>query len=434
MHPDATARVDRHLHAARTRQGSQVPFCSTPAARVEWARRRYFEEGIAPAGLVSDSVFESWARCQRLHGNPESEVAFEPVTRSRTHLALQKSNLLREAWMDELPPLEAMLGSTNCAAMLTDATGILIAAACAGRAHERLMPIATRLGVDLSEAAVGTTAPGVVARTGQPVCVFGAEHYFDDVKAMACAASPIRDVNGQVAGVLDISCEYMAFNFDAAAVVGWMASAIENRLLVSQSRNHLVVRLQLAPQMLDSAFVGLLGVDAVGRLVWCNGVAARLLGLSAIHRACAAETADSSLGVCVGELASLPSHGAARLRLGSGLQVWARAEMQAPDGHRKLVNLGGALDRADHEHLDESPLPENEEATEEMVPEDGATPSLHDCGRTLIELTVLECGGNISAAARKLRVSRNLIYRRLKQAKDRTVIAEQLSCSVLEQL
>jgi transcriptional regulator of acetoin/glycerol metabolism len=197
-----------------------------------------------------------------------------------------------------------------------------------------------------------------------------------------------------------------------------MASAIENRLLVSQSCDHMVVRLQLAPQMLDSAFAGLLGVDSAGRVAWCNGVAARLLGLSAVHKACDAGTVDSALGVCVAELASLPSHGATRLRLGSGLQVWARAEMQAPDGHRQLVYLGDAVHRGNNGLLDESPLPENEEATVGMSPEHDATPSLHACGRTLVELTVQECGGNISAAARKLRVSRNLIYRRLNQATD----------------
>lgn len=419
MHADAALRVDRLPPAPHMRLAHPDPFCATSAERVEWARRRYFEEGIAPAGLVSDTVFESWARCQRLHGNPMNDVAFEPVTRSRTHLALQKNNLLREAWQSELPRLEAMLGSTNCAAMLTDAKGVLIGAACAGRAHERLMPIATRLGVDLSEAAVGTTAPGVVARTGRPVCVFGAEHYFDGVKAMSCAASPIRDIHGQVAGVLDISCEYMAFSFDAAAVVNWFACAIENTLLVAQSRAHLVVRLQLAPSMLDSAVVGLVGVDSAGRVAWCNGVASRLLGLPDGAKAGEAEAVESTLGVGGAELAALPGDGAAALRLGSGLQIWARADMQAPDGHRQLVNLGGALDHAGNDLPDPS-LPDSEEATALALPEDGATPSLHDRERTLVEITVQECGGNISAAARKLRVSRNLIYRQLGRGVDTT--------------
>jgi transcriptional regulator of acetoin/glycerol metabolism len=181
------------------------PFYSSKADRVELARRRWFEEGIAASGVVSDAVFQSWADCQRLHADPAGDVVFQPVTLSRTHLSLQKNRRLRDAWMQELPALEALLGTTSCAAMLIDATGVLIGATCAGRSHEHLMPVATRLGVDLSEEAVGTTAPGVAARTGQPVCVLGAEHYFDEVKAMNCAASPVRDIHGRVAGVLDIA-------------------------------------------------------------------------------------------------------------------------------------------------------------------------------------------------------------------------------------
>lgn len=141
--------------------------------RIALARERFFEEGQAPTGVVSEAVFESWARCLRLHGNPNERATFQPVTASRTQLALMKNRPLRQAWLDEVPRLEAMLSASNCTAMLTDATGVLIGATCVGRSHEELMPVATRLGVNLSEDAVGTTAPGVVARTGKAVSVQG---------------------------------------------------------------------------------------------------------------------------------------------------------------------------------------------------------------------------------------------------------------------
>jgi sigma-54 dependent transcriptional regulator, acetoin dehydrogenase operon transcriptional activator AcoR len=96
------------------------------SARIELARQRYFEDGQVSTGVVSDAVFESWARCLRLHGNPHEEARFEPVTASRTQLALMKNRDLHQAWTDEASRLEAILGSTNCAAMLTDASGVLI--------------------------------------------------------------------------------------------------------------------------------------------------------------------------------------------------------------------------------------------------------------------------------------------------------------------
>jgi sigma-54 dependent transcriptional regulator, acetoin dehydrogenase operon transcriptional activator AcoR len=381
-------------------------FHSTRAERIELARRRYFEEGVAPSGVVSDAVFQSWVRCQRLHADPKGEVAFEPVTVSRTHLSLQKNRHLRDAWIEELPSLNSALGATSCAAMLVDPSGVLVGATCAGRAHERLMPVATRLGVDLSENAVGTTAPGVVVRTGMPVSVLGAEHYFDDVKTMNCAAAPIRDILGRVAGVLDISTEAIPFSFDAASVVGLFAGAIENRLLVAQSDEHLVVCIQVAASLLDSPVVGLVGIDVRGRLAWCNGVAGRLLGLNAAPVQGYLPSAEEALGMSISALASLPRHGAAAMRLPNGLTIWARSSMRAADGRRDLVNVP------------RDPAPDDDRVTApclSLPPAAEASTSLRESDRDLIERTVKECGGNIASAARQLRVSRGLIYRRLRR-------------------
>lgn len=407
-------------------------FFQTRPARVELARQRFFEEGHSPTGVVGEAVFESWARCLRQHGNPSERATFQPVTASRTQLALLKNRDLRQAWMDELPRLEAILSATSCAAMLTDATGVLIGASCVGRSHEQLMPIATRLGVNLSEDAVGTTAPGVAARTGKPVCVLGGEHFFDSVKAMHCAAAPIRDLRGQLAGVLDISSEHIPFEFDAAAVAVLYAGAIENRLLVAQSVEHLVIRFQVAPELLDSAMVGLIGVGVDGRQAWENGVAQSLLGAGRGHEQNPAAMPASRLGLAWAQLAALPAVGAAPLTLPNGLLVWARAEMRARDGRRGLVPGAHppAVAPADkpalvaHEESAATPAPAsvaamvNPRVTVEHSPEDStvATPRLRESDLDLIQRTLLACGGNVSDAAARLGVSRGLIYRRLRAA------------------
>jgi sigma-54 dependent transcriptional regulator, acetoin dehydrogenase operon transcriptional activator AcoR len=408
-------------------------FFQSRPARIELARQRFFEEGQSPTGVVGDAVFESWARCLRMHGNPNEQATFEPVTASRTHLALQKNRQLRQAWMDELPRLESILGTTSCAAMLTDATGVLIGASCVGRSHEELMPIATRLGVNLSEDAVGTTAPGVAARTGKAVCVMGGEHFFDSVKEMHCAAAPIRDIRGRLAGVLDLSSEHIPFEFDAAAVAGLYAGAIENRLLVAQSTEHLVIRFQVAPELLDSAMVGLIGIDADGRLAWENGVARGLLGAAKLPWLCAENAPEERLGLAWAQLASLPADGIAPLALPNGLKVWARAEMRARDGHRGLVSASReppALRIADSNPEARDALPPLSilaDATASMAPLPAdevpwmaaatiATPRLRESDLELIQKTLRDCNGNVSDAAERLGVSRGLIYRRLRAA------------------
>jgi transcriptional regulator of acetoin/glycerol metabolism len=401
-----------------------TPFFSTRADRVELARRRYFEEGKIPTGVVSDAIFQSWARCQRLHNVPTRPVVFEPVTVSRTQLALQKNRHLRDAWNEELPELETLLSATSCAAMLTDPTGVLIGATCAGRAHELLMPIATRLGVNLSEEAVGTTAPGVVSRTGQPVTVHGGEHFFEQVKAMNCAAAPIRDVDGQLVGVLDISSEGIPFSFDAAAVVSLYASAIESRLLMAQSaqHQHLVLRFQISATLLDSPVAALIGIASDGRLAWCNGTAARLLGLTEGPGsiAIASLSAEFTLGASLARLASLPDHGAAPLHLPNGLAVWARATMHAADGYRNLFKGHSTSDIA-HSLSPEPSRASGGRDTDVAHPPPvvsaevtAENATLRELDLDLIERTLKERNGNVSEVARQLGVSRGLIYRRLR--------------------
>ena len=386
--------------------------------RIALARQRFFEGGQAPTGVVSEAVFESWARCLRLHGNPNERATFQPVTASRTQLALMKNRPLHQAWTHEVPRLEAMLSTSSCTAMLTDATGVLIGATCVGRSHEALMPVATRIGVNLSEDAVGTTAPGVVARTGKPVCVQGGEHFFDSVKEMHCAAAPIRDIQGRLAGVLDLSSERIPFAFDAAAVAGLFAGAIENRLLVAQSTEHLVIRFQVAHDLLDSSMAALIGIDVEGRIAWENGVARSLLGGRAHTLTHADRSPESSFGLPWEQLAALPAAGAAPLALPNGLQVWARAEMRAPDGRRRLV--AGASLPSTMSELPVIPEPADEpiaKTAPEVPPPVAvarAAKRLRESDLDLIRTTLHACGGNVSDAAKQLGVSRGLIYRRLR--------------------
>jgi transcriptional regulator of acetoin/glycerol metabolism len=395
-------------------------FHASREQRLAFARERYFEEGLSPAGIVSDAVMQSWSRCRRARHDPRGHIEFDLVTHSRAQLALQRNRPLLRAWGGELGQLEAALSGTSCAAMLTDASGVLVASVCAGRSHERIMPVATRIGVNLSEEAVGTTAPGLVAKTGLPVSVLGAEHYFDDVRSMNCAAAPIRNALGEIVGVLDLSSEQHEFDFDAAAIVGLYAAAIENRLLLDESREHLVLAFQVCAPLLDTPMVGLAGIDGQGRLAWSNGVATRLLGLQA--RSAGFGPAEDVLGVGLGRLASLSRQGSSPLRLGNGLTVWMRSALPARDG---VAHLHPVIEPAGYTSTAASPSPAWTTAVTAVckshAPEEPV--SLRASDVELIARTLLACQGNVAQAARQLGVSRGLIYRRLKQGRIGTHVA-----------
>lgn len=377
------------------------PFFATPEQRLAWARQRFFERGEAPTGLVSEALIQSWQRCVRAGREGNERVAFEPISALRLDSALRRSRQLCEAAAESFQRLELALGGTGCRLLLADADGMIVrlSQAPTSCASAAVLPHLARLGVNVSESLLGTNAPGVVLRTGQACSVSGPEHFFDQVAAIHCAAAPIRDTQGRLAGVLDLSIEDRGFGFDAQPLVGMYASAIENRLLRAQSVEHLVVEFQASPDVLGTPLAGLIGIAPDGRVAWMNGMAARLLGAPAILSE--AGSAEALLGLTVAALLDHSRHGElALLRLPNGLNVWMRVQMQARDG------LRGVLVAAQP--------PAAAPPTAPPVAQAAGAASLVDASRELIAKTVQECGGNISAAARRLGVSRGRVYRQMR--------------------
>ncbi len=381
------------------------PFYASPEQRIALARQRFFEEGVRPSGMVSEAVIQSWARCLRAHPDPTRPAVFEPVTPSRVHGALRQNQQLLAAAADEMERLKLTLAGTTSTAMLTDAQGVIVRSTFTQpRSHERLMPITTRIGVNLAEEAVGTTAPGLTARTAQPSVVSGAEHYFGNAQLMHCAAAPILDIRGRLAGVLDLSSEGVPFGFDAATVVIHYAAEIENRLLCAQSAEHLIVRMQISPGLLDAPLARLAGVTGDGAIDWLNGAAARLLGLGDLRGLGAGNArpagipVEEALGLSLGSLLALSSREEPQpLGLPNGLLLWVRCTWRSRDGHRAVhaAAPAGLASPAGKHAAPASPAP------------------LRETEHQAIVRAVAECGGNVSRAARLLGISRGRVYRHL---------------------
>lgn len=177
------------------------------------------------------------------------------------------------------------------------------------------------------------------------------------------------------------------------------------------------------------------GIDGRGRVAWLNGMARRLVAAPAA--AADGYDAEALFGLGLIGLLRFAAHdGAARaLVLPSGLAVWARARLHARDG----ALVSHARDGAPAMHTRDGALALHTlvaapaaaaarpgEATAsaagaahhrvEPARDATTTATLATHDRAHIERTLAECGGNISRAARRLGVSRGLLYRRLRAA------------------
>ncbi|HSV52754.1 MAG TPA: helix-turn-helix domain-containing protein [Burkholderiaceae bacterium] len=400
----------------------QQLFFTTPVQRVALARQQFFEEGQRPSGLVGEAVIQSWMRCRKASANPRGAVAFEPVSVSRLHSALGRNRQLLQAAGQELASMETSLAGTECRVLLTDGEGVIVhATQNSAAAQEPILKKAARVGVNISEGVVGTTAPGIVARTGQACTVSGAEHFYEFLQFFQCAAAPIRDVHGRLAAVLDLSIESRTFGFDAASMVGLYATSIENRLLQAQSTEHLVLQFQASPSLLGTPLEALAGITADGQVAWLNSVAARLLDQ---QPGAPLSDTECMLGLSLADLLrQLRSSRAEAVRLPSGLGVWVKVRMAARNGadfnHGVCVSplalAGDAQARPAAQAGQDAPPAQEAQSAEPASAAQAADATLGDHSRLLIERTLQACGGNISKAARTLGVSRGMLYRRLQR-------------------
>ena len=427
------------------RSSSNAPrqlFGTTRAQRVALARQQFFEEGVRPSGLVGEAVIQSWMRCQRAHADTKRIVAFDPVSPSRLHATLGRHRDLLSAAQPDLAAMEGALGGTDCRVILTDGEGVVLhVTPHAMAANQPVLRQTARLGVNIAEHMVGTTAPGIVASTGLACTVNGAEHYFEQLREMQCAAAPIRDVNGRLAAVLDLTAEGRHFDFDAISMVGLYATTIENRLLEAQSGELLVLRFQASPALIGTPLEGLAGITASGTVAWLNEAGMRLIGpLPAAEK-------DRGVAAMLGH--ELPTLVRLRrcdtpqpLRLASGLGVWMHVRLRARDGldFRHAV----ALPPHDGAHLAQAPAsraaspvvatravglapaqspqddagdaPEKNSGSGADMGAVSTAQTLRAQSLQLVKQALAAHGGNVSSAARQLGISRGALYRRLREA------------------
>jgi len=376
------------------------------------ARQQFFEEGVRPSGLVGEAVIQSWMRCTRIHADRQRVIAFDAVTPSRLHATMGRNRELLDAARQELVGMESSLAGTDCRVLLTDGQGVIVhVTQHPGTAEQPVLRKTARIGVNIAESVVGTTAPGIVATTGQACTVDGAEHYFEYLHHMQCAAAPIRDVRGQLAGVLDLTVEARRFGFDAASMVALYATTIENRLMLAQSQDRLVLRFQASPALLGTPLEALAGIAPDGTVEWLNGAGARLIGGVPEAGPCDVEML---FGLDLAALLRLTRKEAAQpVRLASGLGVWLQARLQGHDGVDFSHAVSTVLTEASNTQVAPEPMEPPLDAPQSTNgdPRDG---TLRGHSRKLIEETLALHGGNISHAARQLRVSRGTLYRHLR--------------------
>ena len=138
------------------------------------------------------------------------------------------------------------LEGTGIGILLADSGGRIIGRTSGDRHVLRLLDkVELTPGSLYDEDHVGTNAIGTAVFQARPSVVAGAEHFADALGEMACAASPVIDADGQLIGVLDLSCAARDFNPLMLPLVKRAAAEIRAELAAGRpavSRGSLALR------------------------------------------------------------------------------------------------------------------------------------------------------------------------------------------------
>ncbi|MDP2263103.1 MAG: helix-turn-helix domain-containing protein [Hydrogenophaga sp.] len=353
---------------------------------IESARRTVLREGsgIAPVAM-EPWIDRSWRRCLASGFRPDQSLTFQAVSAQDAHRALEASRPLLQAAGPVIQSLARAMADTRYFAILTDAQGVVIDVNGPIDRHDPRAHLIARVGVDLSERAVGTTAIGATLAEQQPVWLHRGEHFFDDTTMYSCAGAPLFGPDGRCVGMLDLTGINVPERPALKHLVTQSARSIENALALAQP-HRLLLRVNWPGARLGEDGDGLVCLDADGHITGANRAAADMLtlkpGLPWPHS---------------GDVFAVPAESlfdAARAqRPPSELPLWSGLRLQV------LAQLN------------------NGRASPPLRANTGAGVPLKDVETALIRKAVEEARGNVMEAARALGISRATVYRKLTRKK-----------------
>ena len=170
-------------------------------ARLAQARERFLTAEPIEPGQVRDTILASWWRSRRWH------VAADRIDLSYVRDPDLDTPLTRNA-LPVLHDLRENLEGQPISVILTDAHGVALSRLTADHDLERhLDSVQLAPGFSYAEEFVGTNGIGTALESGQPMHVFGHEHYAEHLEDLACAAVPIsHPISGNAIGAVNLTC------------------------------------------------------------------------------------------------------------------------------------------------------------------------------------------------------------------------------------
>ena len=225
---------------------------------------------LPPDGQPGGEILDSWARCLEAGLDFAGAAPLQVVEAHELARRRERAAVVRRLAQAELETLSQQIAGSNFLLAFADPQGVILDLYADNRFAMSGSGAGIVVGSTWSESVCGTNGTGTALTCGRPVSVSGLEHYFLGLGDISCTASPVRDAQGEIVGVLDASSYFESRQHHTQALVQMAATQMENGLLAHQMREHLVLAIHPRPEFLGTLSAGLLAFDGDGRMLAHN--------------------------------------------------------------------------------------------------------------------------------------------------------------------
>jgi transcriptional regulator of acetoin/glycerol metabolism len=354
---------------------------------IENARRAVMQDRTPlTAGWIAPWIERSWQRCLSLGLQAHDPLTFNRVSDAQARRTQEANQRLVHTAQPILENLGRAIVNTRYFAILTNADGVVVEVSGPIDRSDPRADLITRIGTDLSERSIGTTAIGTALSELQPVWLHRGEHFFTESAHYSCAGAPLFGPDGACVGMLDLTGIDAVERPELKHLVTQSAQKIENALVLAQAHS-LMVRLNWPGNAMGSEADGIVCLDADGWITGANPIARQMVTTLALPGQPAVHVSDV-FGLPYQLLFDAVRRPDARLEI----PLWTGLRLQALPIERQRET---------------DPIqPDRRHTTNDRLP-------LRDIETALIKKAVDQAHGNVAEAARALGISRATVYRKL---------------------
>lgn len=247
-------------------------------ARIAW--QKFIKGCYIDNNVVRNVVYESWKRCRDLGINPYLKSISKILIEEDFSNVLKCNKKFIEISTPYMNNLYEFVRDSGFIISLINFEGIILKIIGDKSLKDKLKKGGFVEGSNWSEDSVGTNAIGTSLFIKEPLQVFSNEHYCRFAQASSCSCSPIKNIDGEVIGAINLTGYDNNVNTHTLGMAVASAYAIQNALIMDNNQETIIMSDVYKTTIFDSIAQGILATDIEGKITHLNSVAKNMLKLN----------------------------------------------------------------------------------------------------------------------------------------------------------